>query len=95
MAAIVVDGGKTPDMKALADHVTKDLASYAVPQFVRLLPEMESTGTFKQRKVNFVKDGIDIAKVSDPLYWFNAKSKTYEPLGPAEYGQICQGTARL
>ncbi len=32
-------------------HIASQLASYAIPQFVRLLPEMESTGTFKQRKV--------------------------------------------
>lgn len=33
-------------------HIAEQLASYAIPQFIRLLPAMESTGTFKQRKVS-------------------------------------------
>ena len=43
---------------------------------------MESTGTFKQRKVTFVKEGVDIAVVKDPI-WFLRKGK-YTRLTPAK-----------
>jgi fatty-acyl-CoA synthase len=49
-------------------HIDKDLASYARPLFLRLLPQMESTGTFKQRKVDFVKEGLDPTVISDKLW---------------------------
>lgn len=52
MAAIVTDDNKAPNFEKLYKHIAGNLASYAIPQFIRLLPEMESTGTFKQRKVS-------------------------------------------
>jgi hypothetical protein len=45
--------------------------------------------------VTFVKDGIDVDTVEDPLYWLNMTTKTYEPMGKAELDAICQGRARL
>ena len=50
-------------------HLADNLATYAMPAFLRLLPAMESTGTFKQRKVTFVKEGVDLDQVQDPI-WF-------------------------
>ena len=35
------------DIKAFGEHVARELPSYARPLFVRLLPAMETTGTFK------------------------------------------------
>ena len=84
-----------PDMNALLDHARQSLASYALPQFVRLLPQMEITGTFKHRKVEFVKDGLDIAKIADPLFWLDPKTKSYQPLDAAAYAKITAGRARL
>ena len=57
-----------------------NLPAYARPVFVRLLPELEITGTFKQRKVDLVKDGFDPAAIRDPLYWLSHASGRYEPL---------------
>ncbi len=44
MAAVVFDNSSVVDFDALLAHINKDLASYAVPQFIRCLPEMEITG---------------------------------------------------
>ena len=41
MAAIVMLPGKKVDLKALGAHVAKQLPSYAVPIFLRLLPECD------------------------------------------------------
>jgi fatty-acyl-CoA synthase len=95
MAAIVFDSAEI-DFDALLAHINKDLASYAVPQFIRVLPEMEITGTFKHRKVEFVKEGFDISKCGgDPLYYLNSATKKYEPLDEAAYQRVITGEARL
>ena len=93
MVALTTENGTTPDLEKLYAHCKQALANYALPLFVRLLPEMESTGTFKQRKVTFVKEGVGIAVVKDPI-WFLRKGK-YTRLTPETYGEICSGRAKL
>lgn len=56
MAAIVFNGSGA-DWKQLAQHVKRELPSYAIPYFVRPLGAQEITGTFKHRKVELVRDG--------------------------------------
>ena len=51
MAALVVAEGRAFDGVALADQVRRELPVYAWPVFVRLLPALEHTSTFKSRKV--------------------------------------------
>src|SRR6185436_17974399 len=50
MAAIVLQPGATLDATALYAHAARHLPRYAMPAFLRLVPEMEVTGTLKQRK---------------------------------------------
>ena len=95
MAAIVTEGNQELDWSKFTEYLGQNLASYAMPQFIRLLPEMEVTGTFKQRKVDFVKDGMDPSKTPDPLFILDAKAKTFVPLDGPKYLQIAQGQARL
>lgn len=52
-------------MKRLGALATKKLPGYAIPRFVRIMPEIEITGTFKQRKVDLVKAGFDPRTVTD------------------------------
>jgi fatty-acyl-CoA synthase len=52
MAALVV----APDLRCRdLGANSRQSAAYARPVFLRLQPEMEITGTFKQRKVELVK----------------------------------------
>ena len=55
--AAVVFGNAGPDWLQLAQHVKKELPSYAIPYFVRPMSAQDITGTFKHRKVELVKDG--------------------------------------
>src|SRR6202012_5141592 len=61
MAALVVDA--TFDPKLLGVRLKDNLPAYARPVFLRVQPEMEVTGTFKQRKVELVKEGFDPATI--------------------------------
>jgi fatty-acyl-CoA synthase len=93
MAAVVVDG--QPDMAAFYHHVTEQLPAYARPLFLRLRPRMETTGTFKHRKIDLVEDGFDPARVDEPLFVLDDATSTYRPLDAAAYARILEGKARL
>ena len=93
MAALVVDAAF--DVTSLAAHLKPRLPAYARPIFLRLTPALEVTGTFKQRKIDLVRDGFDPATIADPLYWLNPAFGNYEPLTPAHYADIVEGRVKL
>jgi fatty-acyl-CoA synthase len=92
MAALVVD--KEFDIKAFEAKVVEELPVFARPLFVRLLPEMETTGTFKQRKMDLVADGYDYLKVKGPLFFLDAK-RGYVKLTRAVYDKLAAGLAKV
>jgi len=93
MAALVVDGDF--DLDALPGWLKTRLASYARPVFLRLSPQIDVTGTFKQRKVDLVREGFDPAAIADPLYVFDADSGRYEKLTRERHAEILAGHARF
>jgi len=93
MAALVA--GEGFDIGTLADALAGNLAPYARPVFVRLQPEMEITGTFKQRKVELVQEGFDPRTIRDPLYWLDPATGRYEPMTAAVMDAITNGTIKL
>jgi fatty-acyl-CoA synthase len=92
MASLVVDGAFS--LSELSQRL-KTLAQYARPIFLRLSPRIEVTGTFKQRKVDLVREGFDPSTISDPLYFLEPASGKYEQLTPNQYDEILAGRARL
>ena len=95
MVAITTENGKEPNLATFLNHVDSNLATYQRPMFIRLLPSMQSTGTFKQRKVDFVKDGFNPKIVNDKMWWYNPETKSYEELNNHAYNVIVHGKARL
>jgi fatty-acyl-CoA synthase len=93
MAALVVDGDFNLD--ALPEWLKARLAPYARPVFLRLSPRIDVTGTFKQRKVDLVREGFDPAAIADPLYYFDADSGRYERLTTLRYGDVVEGRVKL
>lgn len=93
MASIVIDDEF--DLTDFGDRIQSKLASYARPLFVRILPEIKITGTFKHRKVEAVQEGFDPGRVSDPLFFFDTKEGRYVPLDPLMYQRILDGELRL
>lgn len=76
-------------------HVCKCLPAYANPVFLRLQNHIDITGTFKQRKVELVKQGFDPGGLTDPLFAIDHDAKSYVSLSPALYEDICSGKRRL
>ena len=67
MAGLVVESGF--DIKQFGEQVARDLPPYAQPVFVRILPAIETTGTFKHRKMDLVADGFDPGKIKGVIFW--------------------------
>jgi fatty-acyl-CoA synthase len=93
MAALVTT--ESFDIDALDRVVEEGLASYARPIFIRILPQMEITGTFKHRKVDLVREGYDPHKLSDRLYFRDPEKGRYVPLDVPAFERIEAGEVRV
>ena len=92
MAALVVDD--TFDLKAFGEHVARELPAYAQPVFIRMLPAIDTTGTFKVRKMDLVAEGFDPARVGGPLYFRDAQ-KSYVKLTKPLFGRLTAGDIKV
>ncbi|HWF77740.1 MAG TPA: long-chain-acyl-CoA synthetase [Caulobacteraceae bacterium] len=91
MAGLVVS--KDFDAKAFGAFVAQRLPAYAQPAFLRLLPSMAVTGTFKYRKLDLVTQGFDPAVIRDPLYVRGPNG--YQKLTRPVYAKVLSGELRL
>lgn len=92
MVTLVVEGrfsGK--DFAAWADE---QLPPYARPVFIRLAKTLETTGTFKYRKVDLVADGFNPEKIDGQVYVRGGKSG-YTKLTGEGFTAIQNGNNRL
>ncbi|XP_037674051.1 long-chain fatty acid transport protein 1 [Choloepus didactylus] len=83
----------SPD--ALYRELQKVLAPYARPVFLRLLPQVDTTGTFKIQKTRLQREGFDPRQTSDRLFFLDLKQNHYLPLDEAVYARICSGAFAL
>jgi fatty-acyl-CoA synthase len=90
MAALETDAGF--DLTALKAHLAQ-LPAYARPLFLRVVPSLAVTETFKQKKQDLAAEGFDPARVSDPLY--ANLGDGYQPLDTALYARISSGLIRF
>mmetsp|Transcript_853 Transcript_853/g.3117 ORF Transcript_853/g.3117 Transcript_853/m.3117 type:complete len:619 (+) Transcript_853:53-1909(+) len=93
MAALSVDEGKF-SMAALYAAVEKELPAYARPVFLRILPDMELTSTFKLKKHTLRQEGFDVTRVKDRLFIRDTAAAAYVPLTEARFRQIVAGGTR-
>ncbi len=91
MAAIIRDDKITSDITKLAQHLKASLPKYAVPIFVRFVPDFEWTATHKIKKTNLKNEGYDLSQVKDEIYILLPGSEKYEKLNDDIYGNIMAG----
>jgi len=92
MAALVV--GPEFDIKAFGERVRAELPSFAQPLFVRILPAIATTGTFKVRKLDLVADGYDPGKIKGPLFFHDPK-KGYVKLTKGVFEKLSAGALKV
>ena len=93
MAALVAS--PSLDLDGLRKYVAEHLPSFARPIFLRIQSETDTTSTFKQRKVDLVKQGFDPKSTSDPIYFLHPDRESYVRVDPALYDDISRGGIRL
>ena len=97
MAALIVEDGGV-DLPALRAHVHNELPHYARPLFLRIhkeTPEEHTTGTFKLKKTDLVKQGWDPQSVDEPLYFDDEQAGAYVALTPEIREAILSGEKRV
>jgi fatty-acyl-CoA synthase len=93
MAAVVIDGNL--DLAALRAHIIGRLPDYARPLFLRIKGEIDVTATFKQKKVDLVRQGFDPTATADPIYFNDPASQAFVRLDKALYDRLQAGEVRL
>lgn len=93
MAAITPGDGFVLD--GLRDYLARELPAYARPLFVRLQPAIETTGTFKYRKIDLVHDGFDPTRIEQALYFDQPDTQKYVAIDTALYAKIQDGAFKL
>lgn len=92
MAMLVLTDEANFDWRGFAGYLESKLPNYARPLFVRVGGAIETTGTFKYRKVDLREAGFDPGK---PGTVRMLKDGTYLPVTPQIYSAIAAGSERV
>ncbi|UUC52204.1 long-chain-acyl-CoA synthetase [Pseudomonas citronellolis] len=95
MAALRLAPGQALDGQALAEHLDRELPAYAVPLFLRLLQQVETTGTFKYKKADLKSAGFDPRQVGEALFVRLPGEVDYRLLDEGVFGAIQRGEHRF
>lgn len=94
-AAAIVDPEKTVNLADFLKEVSDCLPKYAIPVFIRLVNEVELTGTFKLQKTRLKREGIDLKQVGDPMFILDPREKGYVPFDETKYEELLNGGIKL
>ncbi len=91
MAAVTLRDGHELDGARLAAHLFDRLPSYAVPLFVRVVDSLETTSTFKSRKVELREEAY--SSDVERLYVLAGRRDGYRPANDGYVREVADGTA--
>lgn len=94
MAALTLSGEVALAEEAFYRHVER-LPVYARPVFLRIVEQLDMTGTFKVRKIDLQRQGFDPQVISAPLYYRDDTARRYRLLDAAAYAAILDGRIKL
>lgn len=92
--AAIVDPEHKIDLAQLAAGIKGSLPPYARPVFIRIMPELPMTGTFKLKKRDLQQEGYDVKKIPDPIYVLQSDG-SYKRLTEEKHEEIKNGRAKL
>jgi citronellyl-CoA synthetase len=95
MICIKLENEKSFDTDSFSRFVAENLPKYSIPLFIRIKDELEFTGTHKLRKVNLRKQGYDINKTQDQVYFWDSASNRYKFLNRKEYQNLMSGKLKF
>lgn len=94
MAAIVAPSGGL-DLKHFLAAVKKKLPGYATPIFIRLVQQLDLTGTFKLKKIALQQEGYNPYVIQDQMFFLDAVKGAYRQLDRCLYHDIVEMRCRL
>ncbi|XP_036408278.1 long-chain fatty acid transport protein 1-like [Megalops cyprinoides] len=94
MAAIADRAGQF-DCDAFLREVQHVLPPYARPVFLRISPQVDTTGTFKIQKTRLQREGYDPRLSTDRIYFLNSRAGRYEAVNEELYSAIVEGRMSL
>lgn len=83
------------DTQKLFHFLDDQLPPYAVPIFLRVKHELDTTGSFKYKKTDLKQEGYQPAQPDDPIFIALPKSDAYVPLTDTIEDGIKQGEYRF
>ena len=83
------------DRDALLRRLRSELPDYAVPRFLRVTQQLQTTGTFKHQKGALRRDGFDPGRVADPLFVWLPDTDCWTPLTVDVFGRIQRSEVQL
>ncbi|EQD31755.1 solute carrier family 27 (fatty acid transporter), member, partial [mine drainage metagenome] len=89
MAALVVDG--TFDLTFFRQEIATHLPGYARPLFLRIVPALNRTGTFKLQTQALAAQGYDPTQTTDAIFVDCRTEGGYVPLDAARYERLRTG----
>ena len=93
MAAIVLKDGHEFDTDSISALIKRDLAGYAQPVFIRVIPELPLTGTFKLQKGDLREDAYHPDRCPDTVYVMKPGDDKYTELDADFYQKILSAAA--
>ena len=92
MAALAI--AEQFDLYQFRRQVAQRLPMYARPLFLRIVPSLEVTETFKLKKQQLALEGFDPRHIDDQLYCDDRARQQYVPLDEALYQSVQRGLVR-
>uniref|UniRef100_A0A8C6LU25 Long-chain-fatty-acid--CoA ligase n=1 Tax=Nothobranchius furzeri TaxID=105023 RepID=A0A8C6LU25_NOTFU len=94
MAAVAHTGGCL-DLDAFLMGVQKSLPSYAWPVFLRLMPSVDTTGTFKIQKTRLQKEAYKPQDSNQRIYYLNSHAGCYQAVTEDLFKDIMESKVSL
>jgi citronellyl-CoA synthetase len=95
MCAITPHPEAEVDYAELLSFFKKCMPAFAVPVFIRVQAQVETTGTFKYQKTNLKKEAFDPSQTQDPLFVWLPGTTTYVLVTDDIYSGIQSGAYRF
>uniref|UniRef100_A0A7S3LKW9 AMP-dependent synthetase/ligase domain-containing protein n=1 Tax=Aplanochytrium stocchinoi TaxID=215587 RepID=A0A7S3LKW9_9STRA len=95
MAAIILGNTSPAVFRDLLNHLRMTLPVAAIPIFLRISCNLSVTGTFKYRKQELRKQGLDLKGIKDQVYWLDPRVKQYMPFDEEHYRLLMTNKVRL
>ncbi|XP_072299259.1 long-chain fatty acid transport protein 1a [Eucyclogobius newberryi] len=93
--AAIADTTGTFDPDTFLKKVQQALPSYSRPVFLRISPQVDTTGTFKIQKTRLQREGYDPRHTTDQIYFLNARAGRYDVVEEELYNVITEGKVPL